>query len=630
VDPTSLIVGALVGAASIAAAWFLSASRSSQLEPSPEPPAPEPPTPEPPTPEPPAPEPPAPEPPAPEPPAPEPPAPEPAPEPEPPAPSPPAAPELRLVAYQCPQCGGSVEIPSAGAILNCAYCAAAIRIEGRTAPDRPQPPPRSGRPPRADAFAPPRQPTLSEHEFGRFQVTILRQAIHAAPREAMRWLPLDERRAGLFLLRVVSEERASEGQPACEESVLASVAAATEASLRERADPGLAAKAALRALEATRAPGLLEAFLAVFDAEKSRVTTFNAGCKAGLILSSVEEGRQIDITRAGDLLRRLDLRGKPETFANGRQIELSADDAVVVTSAGVAGGGRGWRHGQRSVYQTLPKVWPGRTTSEVASAILSDYWDERSSASHAAEAPVGDLFVVALHVRSNLELADAAPTPELSTRSFATPRFDLALATSPEAYLDWRELPDQKRMLVWLEGLGAEENAARGQAFAAAAFETMSRVAGNHDRPLDGGRDGLAAAKLEESPARALVLYLDDVHGKLAFFLRGWGVPFELSPRGGPGGSLQQFAEGGHAWVKPGGRLVLPGLLPLERTIAKLGDLAGAWSGGKASALYATCLDHEDEATSQGFLAALARAARVDVSDADLGGVAVISEKELG
>ena len=184
-------------------------------------------------------------------------------------------------------------------------------------------------------------------------------------------------------------------------------------------------------------------------------------------------------------------------------------------------------------------------------------------------------------------------------------------------------------MLVWLEGLGPEENAARGRTFADAAFDAMSRVAGNHDRPMDGGRDGLAAAELEETSARALVLYADDVHGKLAFFLRGWGVPFELSPRG-ERSTLQQFAEGGHAWVKPGGRLVLPGLLPLERTIARLSDLASAWSGGKASALYAACLDHEDEATSEGFLAALARAARVDVADADLGGVAVISEKEVG
>lgn len=608
-DPSSLIVGALLGAGFVAGAWFLSSLRSD---------APEPPTPQP-------------EPPAPQP-EPEPPDPPAEPQPEPPAapePSAAPAPELRLVAYQCPQCGGSVEVPTSGSTLTCAYCAAAIRIEGRPEPAAAKPSPGSrARPPRPEAFSPPRAPTLSEHEFGRFQVTILRQAIHADPREAIRWLPLDERRAALFLLRVVTDER--EREPACEESVLASVAAATAESLRERADPGLAAKAALRALEASQAPGLLEAFLAVFDAEKSRVTTFNAGCKAGLILSSVEEGRQIDATREGQPLRALDLRGSSDRFANGRQLELSPDDAVVVTSAGVAGGGRGWRYGQRSVYQTLPKVWPGRAPSEVASAVVSDYWEERSAASHAAQPPVGDLFVVALHVRGNLELASGEATPELDPRTFSTPRFDVALAAGPEAFLDWRELSEDKRMLVWLEGLSADENASRGLTFADAAYAAMSKVAGNHDRPLDGGRDGVAAAALEESAARALVLYLDDVHGKLAFFLRGWGVPFELSPRGQRGGSLQQFAEGGHAWVKAGGRLVLPGHLPLERKIARLSDLAGAWSGGKASALYAVCNDHEDHATSEGFLRALAGAARVDVSAADLGGLGVISEKELG
>lgn len=335
------------------------------------------------------------------------------------------------------------------------------------------------------------------------------------------------------------------------------------------------------------------------------------------------------MTREGKLLGRLDLRGKPEVFANGRVLELAADDALLATSAGLAGGGRGWRYGQRSVFQSLPKVWPGRPPSEVASAVLSDSWEARSAAPHAAEPPVGDLFVVALHVRSNLELAGEAPPLELTPQTFATPRFDLALAADPEAYLDWRELPEQKRMLVWLEGLGPEENQTRGQVFADAAFEVMGRVAGNHDRPLEGGRAGLAAAELEEGGARALVLYLDDVHGKLAFYLRGWGVPFELSPRGQRGGSLQQFAEGGHAWVKAGGRLVLPGLLPLDSKVARLADLAGAWSGGKASALYATCLEHEDQATSEGFLRALAGAARVDVAGADLGGVAVVSEKAL-
>ncbi|MBL4844195.1 MAG: hypothetical protein JKY65_01605 [Planctomycetes bacterium] len=533
------------------------------------------------------------------------------------------------MAYQCPQCGAAVAIPDRGASVHCSYCDVAIRVEGQPATSSPSPGPTSSRRSKEDSpFLPPREATLTEREFGRFQVAILRQAIHSAPREAMRWLPLDERRAGLFLLRVVEEET-RDRRPACEESVLAGLAAATEQSLRERADPGLAAKAALKALESSGAAGLLEAFVAVFDAEKSRVVTFNAGCKSSLVLCSIEEARQIDVTRDGGLLKRLDLRGKQDAFANGRTLELAADDAVVVTSAGFVGGGRGWAYGQRSAYQTLRKVWPGKSPAELVIALKDGFWADRERASHRAEPPTGDLLVVAVNVRSNLELTGDLAVEVPETKSLETKRFDVALVAHKDAFVDLRALPESKHVLVWLEGLSPEENAKRGAVFADAAFEVMNRVAGNHDRAMDGGRQGVANADLGETPARALVLYLDDVHGKLAFFLRGWGVGFGLMPRGERGGNLQQFGEGGHAWPKPGGRLVLPGELPFDRTIKNLKDLAGAWSGGKASALYATCLDHEADASSAAFLGSLMRAARTDAAEAPLGGLAAITCKQV-
>lgn len=537
-------------------------------------------------------------------------------------------PELSLVAYQCPQCGASVEIPDGVASVNCSYCDAAIRIE-----DRPEEKPSAGRKPKPrrnakKAFVPPRPATLTAHEFGRFDVNVLRQAIHNEPREAMRWLSLDERRAGLFLLRVVEEEKSRERRPACEESVLAALAEAAAKSLRERADPGLAAKAALRALDSSGAAGVLEAFVAVFDSEKSRVETYNAGCKSSLIVCSIEEGRQIDMTHDRGLLKRLDLRGKQDAFANGRTVQLTSDDAVVITSAGLAGDGRGWVYGQRSVYETLRRIWPGTNSAELVVALKDGFWADREDSSYAADPPVGDLLVVGVSVRSNVQMLGMSTAAVPSTRTIETERFDMALAPHADAFIDVRPLPDRKHMVVWLEGLSAEENTERGQTFADAAFAVMNKTPKNHDRPMDGGREGMARAKLADTDVRAMVLYLDDVHGKLGFYLRGWGTAFGLAPRSGTT-TLQQFGDGGEAWPKPGGRLVFPGAMPFDRTIARLPGIAGAWSGGKASALYVACQQHEDSASSAAFLEVFMRSARTDVADADLGGVAAVTEKRI-
>src|SRR5271170_7813292 len=97
--------------------------------------------------------------------------------------------ELDLVAYHCPQCGGNVAVVSASENVACQHCGCVLRIEG----ERRRPPPEPARrPERPPPFVPPREPTFTSRELGRYQVTLLRQSIREDASEAMVWVPLDE------------------------------------------------------------------------------------------------------------------------------------------------------------------------------------------------------------------------------------------------------------------------------------------------------------------------------------------------------------------------------------------------------------------------------------------------------
>jgi hypothetical protein len=473
--------------------------------------------------------------------------------------------------------------------------------------------------------------TARTSAFGRLDVAVLRQPIHARARETLRWVPLDEARAALFLLRVVEVGgRGSERTPRAAPALLDALARATEESLRARRDPGLAAKAALRALGAAGEPGALECFVALFDADRSVVTTYDAGCDGALVHASVEERRTIDAApdRHG-LLERLALSGEPEAFRNDAPRSLAAGDAVVVVSPGVAGAGRGWGQGSRCVHEALRAAWPGGAPQTLARSVLDAYWAERETAWRSDEPPCGDLFLVAITVKSNRDLR-AAPAAAPAPRVLETERFAVAFAPAPGAFVAWRPLPPARRatVLVWLEGLPAGEAEALGAKVEAGVLEVLGGETGDNDNPRRAGRDGLQRAGLQDDPAvRALVLWLGDEHGKVAFFTRGWRPPVDLLPRGERGGSGQQFDQGGEHWPKEGGRLLFPGGLPIAERAQHLETLATLWPGGKASALYETCLHHEDEATAADLFAAAARAARTDVPEAPLDGLCVLARR---
>ncbi len=515
-----------------------------------------------------------------------------------------------------------------GSQLRCAYCDVPIAIAGQRAPRVPAAKRDPKKPP---PFAPMSEATVREDAFGRFQLAVLRQPIWRDARETLRWVPIDSTRAALFLLRVVDpKSKGSDRAPREDPALLDRLARVATDSLKARRDPGLAAKAALRTLTDSGQPGGLECFVAVFDAEKSVVTTYNAGCPGALVHASVEERRTIDAsTDRHGVLERLLLQGEPEAFANGPQVQLAAGDAVVIVSAGIAGEGQGWGHGSRAVHESLRATWPGGAPVTMARGVLDAFWAERDKGWRNEQPPVGDLFLVAVSVRSNLELrGDVTGDAPITTKTFESERFAVAVAPAPGAFVAWRPLKPGRRAtaFVWLEHPKAE---ALGEKVAEGVLEVLDKPDhGDNDNPRAAGRSGLRAAGLyDDQAANLLVLWVGDQHGKVAFFTRGWRPPVDLLQRGERGGSGQQFDEGGEHWPKGGGRLFFPGALPVPERAQHLDTLATLWPGGKASALYAACVHHEDEATAEDSLRALAKAARTDVPDASLAGLCVLTRK---
>lgn len=512
--------------------------------------------------------------------------------------------QLELVAYHCPQCGGNVKIDSLVANVTCAHCGCVLKVEPQRA-EKPERKQRAGEKERPPAFLPPREPTVVTRELGRFQVTLLRQSIREDAREAMVWVPLDEHRAGVYLVRIVEEGKGSSATPIA--GPLGEIALAMTKSLRERRDPGLAIKAALRTLDSSRAPGLLEAFAGVFDSEKSELTMLNSGVNGVLVHASVEEGRTISPSYDRGALDRRQLRSNPDVFANRSPILLTRGDVLTVSNVGE----------RRSIHEALDKHWSADSL-EIAKSVHEAFWHERINAYDSHVPPVGDVLVIGVRVRGNAEIRPEPEVP-LSVKSFRSPLFDIALAPSEAGFVDWRPLHSKRHQLVWLEGPGVTKEL--GDKVVAATLEVSDGQTGDNDNPRRAGRDA-------EIPAgvKALVLQVHDVHGKLSYWSRNWTEGFTLGTRSDRTPTHQQFDEGGDSWPREGGRLLIPGEAPLAKKFAHLDQLPFYWSGGKASCLYELCKDQEDHATSESFLRATAVAIKHDNPAASLGGLGVVTK----
>ncbi len=512
--------------------------------------------------------------------------------------------QLELVAYHCPQCGGNVKIDSLVANVKCLHCDCVLKVEPKRA-DPSEKKPRSRGADKPPPFLPPREPTVVTKELGRYDVTLLRQSITETAGEAMVWVPLDEKRAGVYLVRVVEEGKGSSAKPV--PGPLGEIALAMTRSLRERRDPGLAVKAALRALEASRAPGMLEAFAGVFDSDRSELVTLNAGVNGVLVHASVEEGRTMSGSWDRGSLDRRQLRtNNQDAFANRSPTHLARGDVLVVSSLGE----------RRSIHEALDKHW-NADSLEIARAVHTAYWDERINSWDAHVPPVGDVLIIGVRVRGNSEIRSAPDVP-LTVKSFRSKLFDIAIAPAEGAFVDWRPLHSNRHQLVWLEGPGVTREA--GEKIVAAALEVSDGQTGDNDNPRRAGRDaGIPGG------VKALVIQVHDVHGKLSYWTRHWKSGFTLGTRSDRTPTHQQFDEGGDSWPRDGGRLLVPGELPITKAFAHLDQLPYHWQGGKASCLYELCKDHEDFAASESFVKAAAVAARRDDPNASLNGLGAVT-----
>ncbi len=512
--------------------------------------------------------------------------------------------ELELVAYHCPQCGGNVTATASAENVRCEHCGCVLRVEGKKQEAPPPPPPRPKQPERPPPFVPPREPTVVTRELGRFEVTLLRQSIRPDPTEAMIWVPLDEERAGIYLLRIVSEQ-GSVVKPL--QGPLGELALAATKSLRERRDPGLALKAALRALDASRAPGFLGGFVAVLDSERSHVVALNAGAPGALLHASVELGSTTCPGYDHRALDRKQLRASQDAFGNEDPVLLARGDVLVVSSLGAP----------RSLHDALDKHWTA-SSLEVARAVHDAYWAERFKAWDSHVPPNGDVLVVAVRVRGNSELRPE-PQASLPVKTFETKLFQVALAAGEGAFVDFRPLHSERHQLVWIEGAPPELCAKAAESI----FALFDGKSGDNDNARRAGREaGIPGG------ARALVLQMHDVHGKVSYWTQGWKSAFPLGTRTDRTPTHQQFDGGGEAWPRAGGRLLFPGSIPLARNFWLLDQLPLNWTGGKASCFYELAKDHEDHATGEGFLAALACAVRRDAASAPLDGIGAVTRRE--
>ncbi|MEZ0229738.1 MAG: hypothetical protein ACAI25_14015 [Planctomycetota bacterium] len=513
--------------------------------------------------------------------------------------------QLELVAYHCPQCGGNVKIDSLVANVKCLHCDCVLKVE----PKRPEPaekrPARARGDDKPPPFLPPREPTVVTRELGRFEITILRQSITESAREAMVWVPLDQHRAGVYLVRIVEEGKGSSGKPI--DGPLGELAIAITKSLRERRDPGLAIKAALRAIDNSRKPGMVAAFAGVFDSEKSELVMLNSGVTGVLIHASVEEGRTISPSYDRGLLDRRQLRSNPDIFANRDPIQLARGDVLVVSTVG----------DRRSIHEALDKHWSADSL-EIARSVHEAFWEERINSYDAHIPPLGDVLVIGIRVRGNSEMRPEPEVP-LAVRSFRSKLFDIALAPAEGAFIDWRPLHSNRHQLVWLEGPGVTKEL--GDKVVAGTLEVSDGQTGDNDNPRRAGRDaGIPAG------VKVLVLQVHDVHGKCSYWTRHWKPGFSLGTRSDRNPTHQQFDEGGDTWPREGGRVLLAGELPFTKAFAHLDQLPYFWSGGKASCLYELGKDHEDHATSEGFLRAAAAGIKRDDPAATLNGLGVVTK----
>lgn len=513
-----------------------------------------------------------------------------------------------LRAFYCPSCGARLELEPGVRKLTCSYCEGAILVEPEEVRHVARPPQGEHAP--EDPYTPP-DSRLFQHRTDRFELSVLEQLIPEAGREVFAPVPLDGGRFAIYYLRLVDEKGRSlpqDPRPAADRLA---------ASLQEDGDPGLAAFNALETLAAEGYCDGLEAAVALFEPDRSRVLLYKAGCPDSIWWVSHEEGRCVSSHTPHRTLERRMLREARDYFSNAVPVYLAAGDLIVLLSAGYGGRGGGpYSSGLGRFTDTLNRHI-GEDPLRVVTLAKNSYWESRAPADR-MNPPSGHIRVAA--VRAIPPPLAEAPTGTATL--YPGRAFETALWQAPGDVVLDLPLHADRRALLWLSGPALDPEAV--QAARDAVLSVLDRPDhGDNENPREAGRRAL-----EHLPTgtKLALIQLFEEYRRVKYFRHGWKQAVGLGPRGAhDSDGMQQFDEGGEATVREGSRLFFPGALDYPGQVSRARDLAELWWGGKASRLYEALNAHWRTRRTDRALEALVRAALSDRPESAPGGLGLVT-----
>lgn len=513
-----------------------------------------------------------------------------------------------LHALYCPSCGARLDAEPGVRKLTCSYCEGSILVEAEEVRHVARPPARAHAP--EDPYEPP-DSRLFQHRTDRFELSVLEQLIPEAGREVFAPVPLDDGRFAIYYLRLVDDKgRSQPRDPRPAADRLAE-------SLREDGDPGLAAFNALEMLAQEGYCDGLEAAVALFEPDRSRVVLYNAGCRDSIWWVSHEEGRCVTSHTPHSTLERRMLRESRDYFSNAAPVYLAAGDLIVLLSGGFAGRGGGPYSSGLGKFTDTMNRHIGEDPLRVVTLAKNSYWESRSPADR-ANPPSGHIRVAAVRAVPP-PLAEA---PEGAATLYRGRAFETALWQEPGDVVLDLPLHADRRALLWLSGPDLDEPAVR--AAKEAVLSVLDRPNhGDNENPREAGRRAL-----EHLPAgtRLALIQLFEEYRRVKYFRHGWKQAIALGPRGAhDSDGMQQFDEGGEATVREGFRLFFPGALDYPGQVSRASDLAELWWGGKASRLYEALGAHWRTRKTEKALEALVRAALSDRPNSPHSGMGLVT-----
>lgn len=505
----------------------------------------------------------------------------------------------------CPACGAPVKGGEEKSLTTCEFCDCTLLISGRKIIEQQTEDVVKG----ASVHTPPS--ALIAEEIGRFELSILEQLTADSRPDGFASLALPGERFALIFLRVTDAQAQTTDQD------YQSLCDRLKASLTRHEDPGLAAYELLEFLSDQLADFRLELQIVLFEPRTSSVVVYNAGGQRSIYWVSGEEGRVIDVFQSYPVLERKMLKMSRDHFSNSKPVYLSGSDLVVAVSAAYAGRGEGpYADGTGALVRSLNEHL-GEQPLKVVTLAKNAFWNERSPA--AKEQPIkGPLRVVAVRVKPGVALQEWSPE---SLRVVAGEQFEIACRAPAEDFLEMVPLHKNREVFLWFCGRDfTPDDYELGKR---AVIDLLDRPDyGDNENPRRAGREAAQAIGHE---GRFLVVLLLNEYGRTKWYRHCWAQPLGVGPRGlGDPPSAQCFDEGGEATVPEGARQFFPGSLPFYTKPARAEDLAQAWYGGKASALYQALFCHWRTPGTARALARFLQAAESDRPDAALDGCCLL------